>query len=166
LFPDRRWSEWSYGRPIKSHHIVKVLREYRIEPKAVRLPDNAGLMWGFSRAALDETFSRYLSLPHPYTQGGQKSDSRPYNTENVEENDENENPNRSAGSAPKNNGDASNSAGFEGVGEDESAASDVPSEDDLTHPHSPFGEPGDQKHPHTPHEDIPKGATGRRRKGV
>jgi Protein of unknown function (DUF3631) len=37
LFPDRRWSEWAYGKPIRSHHITKILREYGIVPRTTRL---------------------------------------------------------------------------------------------------------------------------------
>ena len=69
LFPDRRWSEWSHGRPIKSHHIIAIFRDYGIVSKAVRLPDNAGFMWGFSRDALEDAFSRYVPFS-PYTLSG------------------------------------------------------------------------------------------------
>jgi hypothetical protein len=47
LFPDRRWSEWAHGREIKSHHIIKILREYGVAVKATRLPgapDSRGVL--------------------------------------------------------------------------------------------------------------------------
>jgi putative DNA primase/helicase len=95
LFPDRKWSEWRHGRAIKSHHIVAVLREYGILSKSVRLPDGK-FMWGFSRDALDDAFSRYVPFPSSsssaHSPGGQKSSQSSHSTENVEENAKNANP--------------------------------------------------------------------------
>ena len=162
LFPDRRWSEWEHGRPIKSHHIIAVLREYGIELKSVRVPGTDKFLWGFSRAALDDAFSRYVSSPRGYTPGEQKSASRPHSTEIIEENTKNGNPHGPTGSALKNNGGASNSAGFEGERRAETAEAAVSSafsDESLTRQNL---SPEDPKLPHTTHVGVPKGAIRRR----
>jgi hypothetical protein len=172
LFPDRGWSEWRHARPIKSHHIVAVLREYGILSKSVRLP-NGKFMWGFSRDALDDAFSRYVPFPssfsHTHTAGSQKSAHNPHSTENVEENAKHANPHGSPDGSQQQHdqtsGDTGNSAGFEGSAGDEphesSNSAHAPDED-------PSHQNSSQEGPNGQHDEFvnaPKGATGRRRTG-
>jgi Protein of unknown function (DUF3631) len=162
LFPDRSWSEWAHGRPIKSHHIVAILREYGILSKTVRFPDSAGVMWGFSRDALDDAFSRYVPSPPIHPLRDKKSAYRPYSTENVEENAKKSNPYKfhaSPDTPGETHGDASNPADFE-VGKD-------PATDEPPNPLPATDEPlTSQTPPLRPHDEpvnIPKGATRRSR---
>jgi hypothetical protein len=171
LFPDRGWSEWRHGRPIKSHHIGAVLREYGILSKSVRLSDSK-FIWGFSRDALDDAFSRYVPFPssfsHTHTPGGQKSHHDSHSTENVEEHAKNANPHGSTHGSHQHdqtNGDTSNSAGFkgrEGDKPDESSNSAHSPDEDLTRQNSAPEGPNGQ---HDEFANTPRGATGRRRTG-
>jgi uncharacterized protein DUF3631 len=165
LFPDRGWSEWRHARPIKSNHIVAILREYGIVSKSVRLPDNAGFLWGFSRDALDDAFARYAPSPPAYPPGSEKSASRPHSTENVEENASDTKPHGSTRDDPKTSGDTSNSAGFKGregaKTEEHTNPSTAPNDDPL-HQNSASGGPN---RPHVEPVNVPRGATRRRRTG-
>ena len=61
----------------------------------MRLPDKAEILWGFTRAALDDVFAVYVSLPGGMRGGGQKQPSHPHNpydVENVDKNVKNPNP--------------------------------------------------------------------------
>ena len=96
LFPDRRWSEWDHNKQIKSHHIIKLFRHYGIEQGTVRLPDKAGVFWGFNRATLDDVFTRYVPFSGGVRAGGQKQPLHPYtpdyDVENADKNVKNSNP--------------------------------------------------------------------------
>ena len=162
LFPDRRWSEWAHGRPIKSHHIISVLREYGIVTKSVRAPGVDKYLWGFSRAALDNAFSRYVFSSGGIPTWGPKSVSHPHNIENVEENVKNANSSRSAKSAPETPGDPSNSASFVGEGGEkptQETDSHVARVETLTRENSPSE---NSIRPHDESVNIPRGATRRR----
>ena len=147
LFPDRGWSEWRHARPIKSHHIVSIFREYEIVPKSVRLPDNAGFMWGFSRDALDDAFARYVPPPPIYPPSGKKPSSRPHSVENIEENANGTDPHGSSKYSPRNHetsGETGDSAGYNGSKGEETAESPHiphPLDGDPSRPNYPFGAP-------------------------
>jgi Protein of unknown function (DUF3631) len=161
LFPDRRWSEWAHGREIKSHHIVKILREYGVALKATRLAGGAGFVWGFARADLDDAFSRYVSFSSEGVFGGRKSASHPHSTENAEENAKNENLTHLSTAAAETGGDTSNSAGLQDVRRARTGSSLESDTDTLTRqkssPESSKGQPS---------VDIPEGAARRRGKRV
>ena len=100
--------------PIKSHHIIAVLREYGIENKSVRVPNTDKFIWGFSRAALDDAFARYIPSPPIHPPAGKKSASRPHSVENVDENTKNANPHGSPTHDHETSGETCDYAGFNG----------------------------------------------------
>jgi hypothetical protein len=114
LFPDRRWSEWAYGKPIRSHYITKILREYGIVPKTTRL-SGGQFMRGFARADLDDAFARYVSSSPGGAPWGPKLASDRHTIENVEDNAKKENVTHSSVMPSETVGNASNSAGFKDV---------------------------------------------------
>jgi hypothetical protein len=118
LFPDRRWSEWAYGRAIRSHHITKILREYGIVPKTTRL-SGGQFMRGFARADLDDAFARYVSSSPGGAPWGPKLASHRHTIENGEENTKKENVTHSSVRPSETGGNASNSAGSKDVMNDD-----------------------------------------------
>ena len=114
LFPDRRWSEWAYGKPIRSHYITKILREYGIVPKTTRL-SGGQFMRGFARADLDDAFARYVSSSPGGAPWGPKLASVRHTIENVEGNAKKENVTHSSVTPSETGGNASNSAGSKDV---------------------------------------------------
>ena len=120
LFPDRRWSEWAYGKPIRSHHITKLIREYGIVPKTTRL-SGGQFMRGFARADLDDAFARYVSSSPGGAPWGPKLASHRHTIENVEGNAKKENVTHSSVTPSETGGNASNSAGSKDVMDADSA---------------------------------------------
>ena len=164
LFPDREWSEWARGKPIKSAHLVKLFREYGIEQKSIRLPGPNTFLWGFSRPALDDAFDRYV--PYVFLSGGmprgdQKKSSHSHNTENVEENGENRNPHRSPKTTSEIDGEPSNSGAERDVRDANSHTPKKTNDATLTPENSSFEAP---KPPQSNIVDLPIGAVPRRKK--
>ena len=118
LFPDRRWSEWEYGKPIRSHHITRILREYGIVPKTTRL-SGGQFMRGFARADLEDAFARYVSSSPGGAPWGPKLASHHHTVENDEANTKNENITHSLVTPLETGGNASNSAGSKDVMNDD-----------------------------------------------
>jgi hypothetical protein len=114
LFPDRRWSEWAYGKPIRSHHITKILREYGIVPRTTRL-SGSQTMRGFARADLEDAFARYVSSSPAGASWGSKLEPDRHVIERAEENAKKENITHSSMAASEAGGNASNSAGSKDV---------------------------------------------------
>jgi hypothetical protein len=165
LFPDRSWSDWDHNKPIKSHHIIKLFRHYRIEQGAVRLPDKAGFLWGFNRAALDDAFTRYVSSSGGGDPGEQKQPSHPHThddvVENVDKNAENQNPHTVGENASEIREKSNNSAAQPDV-RDADSYTPLKTDDATLTPENLASEA--QKPPQSNIVDLPIGAVPRRKK--
>jgi hypothetical protein len=160
LFPDRKWSEWDRGGPIKSHHLVKILRDYEITQRTVRLPGAGKTLWGFTRVDMDDAIARYVYPAGSTLSCGYNLLTHSYNAENVKKKPKNENSDKSAENDPKTNETTSNSRGERDVRAAETDNSHTKSRVHLTQPNSPSDSP---KPPQSNIVDLPIGAVPRRR---
>ena len=165
LFPDRSWSDWDHNKPIKSHHVIKLFRHYGIEQGTVRLPDKAGVMWGFNRAALDDAFTRYVSSFRGGSPGERKQPLHPYIpgdvVENIDKNAENQNPYTVGENASEIGEKSNNSAAQRDVRDVDSYTPTKTDDVTLTPENSASGV---QKPLQSNIVDLPVGAVPRRRK--
>ena len=164
LFEDRRWSDWDHNKPIKSHHIIKLFRHYGIEQGTVRLPDKAGFLRGFNRAALDDAFTRYVSFSG--VRGGEQKQASHHHTpsdgvENADKSVKNQNHH----AVDKNSaGTGENPSGSAAQPRDGGADYHTPFESDaasVTSKNPPSEAP---KPPQSNIVDLPIGAVPRRKK--
>lgn len=56
---DLRWSRWENGRALSPFQLAKMLREFGIQARAIRIGDSAGKN-GYDRSWFDDAFARYL----------------------------------------------------------------------------------------------------------
>jgi len=59
----RPWLTYNRGKPITPRQIANILKEYKIEPKSVRI--GAGVGKGYDREQFDDAFNRYIPLSVP-----------------------------------------------------------------------------------------------------
>tara|TARA_B100001989_G_scaffold243571_1_gene211410 strand:- start:4267 stop:5304 length:1038 start_codon:yes stop_codon:yes gene_type:complete len=57
------WATYNRGQPIKPRQLANRLREYKIEPKSIRIGTGVGK--GYEREQFDDAFNRYIPLPAP-----------------------------------------------------------------------------------------------------
>lgn len=56
---EARWSRWNQGRPLSPHQLARMLREFGIPAKAIRIGDTGGKS-GYERSWFNDAFARYL----------------------------------------------------------------------------------------------------------
>ena len=60
---DRPWAEWKHGKPCTSNSIARILKQYAIAPKQLRIGnDNAK---GYSREMFEDAVTRYVHNRNP-----------------------------------------------------------------------------------------------------
>lgn len=57
---DRPWGEWRHGQPMSTNSLSKVLKQYGIQPKLLRIKDDSKR--GYHKAWFVDPLSRYLRL--------------------------------------------------------------------------------------------------------
>lgn len=62
-YKDRPWAEWRRGNPITQNSLARLLRPYKIKPKAIRFA--IGLSKGYMLEAFEDDFNRYLPPLYP-----------------------------------------------------------------------------------------------------
>lgn len=55
---DRPWPEWKHGKPITTRQVARLLADYDIKPRVLRL--GTGTARGYQRDQFEDAFSRYL----------------------------------------------------------------------------------------------------------
>jgi hypothetical protein len=161
LFPDRKWPEWDRGKPIQSHHLVKILRDFEITQRTVRLPGEAKTFYGFPRVDLDDAIARYVYPAGGTPSCGYNLATHSHIVENVEETALHTHPRKSPKTAPETNENTRNSAGARGVSAAETDNLHTESRVHPTQPNSPSDSP---KPPQSNIVDLPTGAVPRRKK--
>jgi Protein of unknown function (DUF3631) len=161
LFPDRKWSGWDRGKPIQSHHLVKILRDYEITQRTVRLPGVDKTMWGFTRIDLDDVLVRYVYPAEGTLSCGYNLRTHSHIVENVEETAPHTFSRESSKTPPKNE---ENNSNYMNVGDARAAKTDnshAESRARHTHPNFPSDDP---KPPQSNVVGLPIGAVPRRRR--
>lgn len=63
LLEERPWEDFRRGKPMSTHQLAKILKEFGIQSQSIRT--NAGVQRGYYRTAFDDAFARYLATPTP-----------------------------------------------------------------------------------------------------
>jgi hypothetical protein len=66
--PDRPWAEWRHGRPMTQRSLARLLKDFQIFPKTIRL-DKDKTIKGYELEQFHEAFKRYLHKPDPSDPG-------------------------------------------------------------------------------------------------